>query len=364
MGAPRSCSRRRRRRICTLALPPPTRRRGPTRSANCQGSGRASRLSAGRPDASAALAKKIGGCRRKGRVATTSGLEGGGSRNGRSTTRARVRGRGGHQHTSLSPRCACSPKGSGAYAKVPRSRGSNTALLASVNLEGMGPCSAVQEGAATATVFVGAYVEQALAPGPRRGRIVVLADLGARKSERSGKPIEGRGCRLLLFLPPCSPGSFDPTEEAFLEDQGRLARDPSPNPRSPDRGVGGGDLGTRPKGCSGLLRAWRLPSTRPAFVKHAVRGARCRHSSGPTVAREGVEAREWATSPVRTGNRPAARGRDERCLAHYVPSPRLPEASMRARRVRNFGWSRRGANSRACLKCSTSRSPAATAFSM
>ena len=43
-------------------------------------------------------------------------------------------------NTSLSPVYAYSPKGRfRAYAEVPRNRGKNTTLLASMSLEGMGP---------------------------------------------------------------------------------------------------------------------------------------------------------------------------------------------------------------------------------
>src|SRR5215210_1018855 len=103
------------------------------------------------------------------------------------------------------------PKGRRAYAKVPRNRGANTTLLASMSLEGMGPCLAVQ-GTTTATVFE-AYVEQVLAPNLRGGQIVVLDNLSAHKSERARELIEGQGCQL-LYLPAYSP-DFNPIEEAF-----------------------------------------------------------------------------------------------------------------------------------------------------
>ena len=61
-------------------------------------------------------------------------------------------------NTSLSGRYAYSPKGKRAYAQVPRNRGANTTLLASMSLEGMGLCLAV-EGATTTTVFE-TYVEK------------------------------------------------------------------------------------------------------------------------------------------------------------------------------------------------------------
>jgi len=106
---------------------------------------------------------------------------------------------------------ARAPKGERAYAPVPRNRGSNTTLLASMSLEGMGPCLAV-EGATTKLVFE-AYVGQVLAPSLRPGRVVVMDNLGAHKGERVKKLIEAQGCSL-LFLPPYSP-DFSPIEEAF-----------------------------------------------------------------------------------------------------------------------------------------------------
>jgi transposase len=123
-------------------------------------------------------------------------------------------------NTSLSPRYAYSPKGKRAYAQVPRNRGANTTLLASMSLEGMGPCLAVG-GATTTTVFE-TYVEKILAPSLRGGQIVVLDNLGAHKSERVRELIEGRGCQL-LFLPPYSP-DFNPIEEAFSKIKGALRK--------------------------------------------------------------------------------------------------------------------------------------------
>ena len=98
-------------------------------------------------------------------------------------------------NTSLSPRYAYSPKGRRAYGKVPRNRGVNTTLLASMSLEGMDPCLAV-EGSTTTTVFE-AYVEKVLAPSLKRGQIVVLDNLSAHKGERVKELIEERGSQLL-----------------------------------------------------------------------------------------------------------------------------------------------------------------------
>ena len=114
-------------------------------------------------------------------------------------------------NTSLAPRYAYSPRGRRAYAKVPRNRGANTTLLASMSFEGMGPCLA-EQGATPATVFE-SYVEKVLAPRLRHRQIVVVDNLGAHKSERARELIEERGCQL-LYLPPYSP-DFNPIEEAF-----------------------------------------------------------------------------------------------------------------------------------------------------
>ncbi len=123
-------------------------------------------------------------------------------------------------NTSLSPMYAYSPRGRRAYAKVPRNRGANTTLLASMSFEGMGPCLAVQ-GPTTATVFE-AYVEKVLAPSLRRGQIVVVDNLGAHKGAKVRELVEERGCQL-LYLPPYSP-DFNPIEEAFSKIKGALRK--------------------------------------------------------------------------------------------------------------------------------------------
>jgi hypothetical protein len=76
-------------------------------------------------------------------------------------------------NTSLAALYAWSRRGDRARCSVPRNRGKNTTLLASMTSEGMGPCLAVV-GSTTAAVFE-AYVDQVLAPvlrpgaGPRAG---------------------------------------------------------------------------------------------------------------------------------------------------------------------------------------------------
>src|SRR3712207_7041253 len=63
---------------------------------------------------------------------------------------------------SLSPLYAWAPRGARACWSVLRNRGSNTTVLSSMTLEGMGPSPTVA-GPRTSLVFVG-YVGQVLAP--------------------------------------------------------------------------------------------------------------------------------------------------------------------------------------------------------
>ncbi|MBV9301469.1 MAG: hypothetical protein JOY53_05085 [Acidobacteriaceae bacterium] len=115
-----------------------------------------------------------------------------------------------------------------------------------------------------------AYVEKVLAPSLlRRGQSVVLDDLGAHKSERARKPIEGGGCKL-LFLPAYSHRALIPSRKLSRRSRVSLAKSPSPNPPSPDRSARGSDLDGQRKGCSGLLRTQRLRFIRPASMKSAV----------------------------------------------------------------------------------------------
>jgi transposase len=114
-------------------------------------------------------------------------------------------------NTPLHPLYAWSPRGERARCSVPRNRGPNTTLLASMTAEGMGPCLAV-EGATTGIVFE-AYIEKVLVPSLRRGQVVVMDDLSAHKGERVRELVESAGCEL-LYLPPYSP-DFSPIEEAF-----------------------------------------------------------------------------------------------------------------------------------------------------
>jgi transposase len=123
-------------------------------------------------------------------------------------------------HTSLAPVYGYSPRGERVYSEVPRNRGPNTTLLASMSIEGMGECLAV-EGATTKAVFE-AYVERVLAPSLRAGQVVVMDNLSAHKGERVRELIESRGCEL-IYLPPYSP-DLNPIEEAFSKIKGLLRK--------------------------------------------------------------------------------------------------------------------------------------------
>jgi transposase len=114
-------------------------------------------------------------------------------------------------HTSLAPLYGYSPKGERLKLSVPRNRGKNTTLLASITLEGMGPSLAV-EGSTTAEVFE-AYLEHVLLPELQKGQVVLMDSLPAHKPKRVRELIERRGCQL-LYLPGYSP-DYNPIEEAF-----------------------------------------------------------------------------------------------------------------------------------------------------
>jgi transposase len=123
-------------------------------------------------------------------------------------------------NTSLHPLYAWSPKGERARCSVPRNRGPNTTLLASMTAEGMGACLAVQ-GATTRIVFE-TYIEKVLLPSLRHEQVVVMDNLSAHKGERIRELLESAGCEL-LYLPAYSP-DFSPIEEAFSKVKGLLRK--------------------------------------------------------------------------------------------------------------------------------------------
>jgi transposase len=121
---------------------------------------------------------------------------------------------------ALTPQYARAPKGQRAPGSVPRNRGKNTTLLASLSLAGIG-ASMIIEGAVNTAAFE-AYVEQILVPSLSAGQLVLLDNLSVHKGVRVRQLIEGRGCEL-LFLPAYSP-DYSPIEETFSKLKAFLRR--------------------------------------------------------------------------------------------------------------------------------------------
>lgn len=115
-------------------------------------------------------------------------------------------------HVSMTRLRSRAPRGERAYAKVPRNRGKNQTLIASITLQGsMGEAVSI-EGSTDAEVFE-TYVEEFLAPTLEAGQVVVLDGLGAHRTARVRELVEARGAEL-VFLPSYSP-DLNPIEEAF-----------------------------------------------------------------------------------------------------------------------------------------------------
>jgi transposase len=137
-------------------------------------------------------------------------LEGAGSR-GAGPHQAGVRRRVWHSHLAGSRVWLLSQRGERLKLSVPRNRGENTTLLASMTVEGMGPSMAV-EGSTTKGVFE-AYLEHVLLPELEEGQVLIMDKLAAHKRAKVRELIEGRGLEL-LYLPSYSP-EYNPIEEAF-----------------------------------------------------------------------------------------------------------------------------------------------------
>jgi transposase len=94
---------------------------------------------------------------------------------------------------------------------VPKNRGKNLTLIASMSLYGMGE-SMCFEGATNARAFE-AYIEHFLAPTLCEGQVVVMDNLGAHRPQRIRELIEARGAEM-VFVPSYSP-DLNPIEQAF-----------------------------------------------------------------------------------------------------------------------------------------------------
>src|SRR5579863_1939285 len=121
---------------------------------------------------------------------------------------------------ALTPRYARAPTGERAQGSIPRNRGKNTTLLASLSVQGVGAAMII-EGAANALAFE-AYLEQVLLPTLVAGQIVVMDNLSIHKGARVRHLLETHGCQL-LFLPAYSP-DFSPSEETFSKVKAFLRR--------------------------------------------------------------------------------------------------------------------------------------------
>jgi DDE superfamily endonuclease len=85
-------------------------------------------------------------------------------------------------HISMDRLRSRAPRGVRAYGQVPRNRGKNLTLIASMSLHGMGESMCV-EGATDARAF-DVYVEHFLAPTLSEGQVVVMDNLGAHRPKR------------------------------------------------------------------------------------------------------------------------------------------------------------------------------------
>ena len=114
-------------------------------------------------------------------------------------------------HVSMDRLRSRAPRGVRAYRRVPKNRGKNVTLIASMSLHGIGESRCV-EGATDAAAFE-AYVEHFLAPSLCEGQLVVMDNLGAHRPKRIRELIEARGAEL-VFLPSYSP-DLNPIEQVF-----------------------------------------------------------------------------------------------------------------------------------------------------
>jgi hypothetical protein len=118
---------------------------------------------------------------------------------------------------------ARAPKGKRAYGRVPKNRGKNTTLIASITLQGAMGTSMSVEGATDYSEAFEAYVEHFLAPSLRESQVMVLDGLGAHRPKRIRELIEGRGAEL-VFLPSYSPELRTPSKRPSARSQGARAQ--------------------------------------------------------------------------------------------------------------------------------------------
>lgn len=123
-------------------------------------------------------------------------------------------------HIALTPRYGWGLKGERVRGSVPRNRGKNMTLIASLCWSGMGECMIIE--GATNAVALEQYIEEILAPSLTAGQIVIMDNLSAHKGKKVFDLIESRGCQV-RFLPGYSP-DLSPIEETFSKLKTHLRR--------------------------------------------------------------------------------------------------------------------------------------------
>jgi hypothetical protein len=167
-------------------------------------------------------------------------------------------------NTSLVSLYTWSRRGERALASVPRNWGANVTLLASMSIEGMGPCLAV-EGSTTTAVFE-TYLERVLTPSLEPGQVVVMDNLSSHKGSRVRELIEG--------LRPHPPAALLPRSQSHRRSVRQAQDAPAESRGTYLRGTHRGDRSSSRRAdserCSRLLRAPWLPRQGPSAMTDAL----------------------------------------------------------------------------------------------
>jgi transposase len=114
---------------------------------------------------------------------------------------------------AMTPTTASSTRGVPVVEAVPRNRGSALTIIGALALDGRGALMTIL-GSTTAKVLE-TYVEQVFLPELKPGDMVPIDNLGAHRSPRVRRLVEGVGARI-WFAPRNSP-EFDPIELAWAK---------------------------------------------------------------------------------------------------------------------------------------------------
>jgi transposase len=101
------------------------------------------------------------------------------------------------------------PRGERVHDSAPRNYGAHTSVIGAMGLRGLVATLTVE--GAVDTLCLDAYPERAPGPRLRRGGVIVLDNLGARRASRIEEVAESRGARA-PWLAPYSP-DFSPIEQ-------------------------------------------------------------------------------------------------------------------------------------------------------